>query len=484
MLASRSPSSVPQAVAVAATHPLPIPDAHARATDSAPSDWTFPSYFWTANLIEMCERWAYYGWFILVTVYLTSTVGYSDIQAGYLTGIFAALLYLLPFLSGAIADRIGYRPALMLALLLLTAGYAGMGLFPIKHIVLLPMALVMCGGALVKPIITGTVARASTPTTRARAFSLFYMMVNIGSFFGKGAAEPIRKTVGVGMVPILSATVTAIGFVCVALLYRPEEARTDKTAPSASVQDAALKLLRDLKDVLRSGRLMTLVLISSGFWIISGQMYSSMPKYVFRVIGEHASPERYANVNPITVMLTVVPITWICKKLSPIASIAIALGLIPISSLVIAVLPGIVGSSTSLHPVTLAMLIGISLGGLAECFLSPRYLEYISRQAPKGKEALYMGYSNLNNFLAWMIGSILSGYLLDAFVPNPSKLSAAEQAAHALALKGNGPLPPAYAHANYLWFTFFGIGALAFSALLLFAFLTRRSDSSAPDPER
>jgi MFS family permease len=235
----------------------------------------------------MCERWAYYGWFILVTVYLTSTVGYSDIQAGYLTGIFAALLYLLPFLSGAIADRIGYRPALMLALLLLTAGYAGMGLFPIKHVVLLPMALVMCGGALVKPIITGTVARASTPTTRARAFSLFYMMVNIGSFFGKGAAEPIRKTVGVGMVPILSATVTAIGFVCVALLYRPEEARTDKTAPSASVQDAALKLLRDLKDVLRSGRLMTLVPDPSDVNDRRARMRAWMSTALFDRIGMH-----------------------------------------------------------------------------------------------------------------------------------------------------------------------------------------------------
>ena len=100
-------------------------------------------------------------------------------------------------------------------------------------------------------------------------------------------------------------------------------------------------------------------------------MYSSMPKYVFRVIGEHASPERYANVNPITVMLTVVPITDL-QKLSPNRfHCDCALGLIPISSLVIAVLPGIVGSSTSLHPVTLAMLIGISLGGLAECFPEP-----------------------------------------------------------------------------------------------------------------
>jgi dipeptide/tripeptide permease len=465
------------APAVAAPISLPTTASEPSAQPAPQSSWSFPLSFWTANVIELCERAAYYGWFILVTVYLTSSVGYSDIQAGYITGCFAALLYLLPFVSGAIADRVGYRQALMLALLLLTVGYAGLGLFPLKHLVLIPMALVMFGGALVKPIITGTVARSSTAEHRARAFSLFYMMVNIGSFLGKGAAEPIRKTVGVAMIPLLSATVTAVGFFCVALFYRPADVHEPGSEAQTSVSAAALKLLRDLTQVLRSGRLMAIVLITAGFWIVQGQMYSSMPKYVFRVVGEHASPERYANVNPITVMLAVVPITWLCKKLSPISSIAIALGMIPLSALCMALLPGVLPPTLPIHPVALAMVMGIALQGLSECFLSPRYLEYASRQAPTGKEALYMGYSHLNSFFAWMIGSIMSGYLLDAFCPDPKKLSAADQALHALAVRGQGPLPTAYAHAHYLWFTFFGIGVCAFLAFLVFALLTRERAS-------
>lgn len=451
------------------------------ASDKKAGSWSFPSYFWTANLVELCERAAYYGWFILLTVYLTSTVGYTDIEAGYLMGLFAALLYLFPFLSGAFADRVGYRPALLLALCSLTLGYLGLGLFPQKHVVLIPMAFVMLGGSLVKPIIMGTAAKSSTPETRARAFSLFYMMVNIGSFFGKGAAEPVRRSLGLGAVPFLSASITIIGFLCVALLYKPHEQKTNDSGshalPSPGVQQALTKLLHDFKKVLSSGRLVAIVLISSGFWIIQSQMYSSMPKYVFRVVGEHASPEWYANVNPITVMLAVVPITWLCKKLQPVTSIAVGLGLIPLSALTIALFPGLIGNHFSVHPVTVAILLGISLIGLAECFLSPRYMEYVSRQAPKGQEALYMGYSNLNSFVAWVVGSISSGYLLDAFVPNPKKLSVAEQTAHALALKGQGVLPSAYSHANYLWFTFFGIGTLAFLALLVFARFSRSEDT-------
>lgn len=438
-----------------------------------PGSWRFPAYFWTANLVEMFERAAYYGWFILLTVYLTSTVGYTDIQASLITGSFAALLYLLPFLSGAFADRVGFRRALLLALLLLTCGYTGLGFVPRKGFVLLPMFLVMLGGSLVKPIITGTVARASSSETRARAFSLFYMMVNIGSFCGKGAAEPVRKGLGLGFVPFLSACITAVGLVSVALLYKPAQPET--ATPQTTLRQAGRELVTNMSRVLRSGRLIALILISSGFWIIQSQMYSSMPKYVFRVIGEHASPEWYANMNPITVALVVVPTTWLCKKLQPVTSIAIGLFLISCSALCIAVVPGLC-RGLPIHPVTFAMVLGIALVGLAECFLSPRYLEYISRQAPKGQEALYMGYSNLNSFFSWFVGTIASGFLLDAFVPNPNKLSAAERAAHTLALQGGGPLPQAYAHANYLWYVFAAVGGVAFCLLLVFAAVTRRHD--------
>lgn len=434
--------------------------------------WRFPLSFWTANLIELCERAAYYGWFIMLAEFLTSVVGYSDIEAGYVGGCFAALLYIFPFISGAFADRVGYRRALLLALALLTLGYTGLGVLARKHVVLLSMALVMLGGALVKPIITGTVARSSDMASRARAFSLFYMMVNIGSFFGKTAAKPVRIELGLATIPLLSAAVAGAGLLAVFFLYRPSESAVTTAAPRP-MSEVLTQLRSDFTQVLRSGRLMALVLITAGFWIIQSQMYSSMPKYILRTVGQHASPEWIANINPIMVVLCVVPVTHLCRRLAPITSISIALGLIPLSALCMAMLPALLGraglsTALPLHPVTQAMLLGIALQGFAECFLSPRYLEYASKQAPKNQEALYLGYAHLNNFFSWLIGYILSGYLLDAFCPDPKKLAAAEQAAYALALKTGGPLPAAYAHSHYLWFVFVAIGVAAFVALLLF----------------
>lgn len=444
--------------------------------------WSFPLSFWTANVIEAAERAAYYGWFIMLAPFLTSVVGYSDIEAGYIGGCFAALLYLLPFVSGAFADRVGYRRALMLAMALLGGGYAAIGLLPRKGWVLLAMATIMVGGSLVKPIIAGTVARTSDKEHRARAFSLFYMMVNIGAFAGKTLAKPIRSTLGLSWLPLFSAAVAAVALVGVALFYRPTETAVvsgeNKAAPPP-LGEVLRQLRADLAQVLHSGRLIALIVITGGFWIIQSQMYSSMPKFVLRTVGAAASPEWYANVNPTLVVLCVVPLTQLCRRLSPVTSMTIALGLIPLSALAIALLPRYLGAVGPLHPVTVAMVLGIALQGFAECFLTPRYLEYASHLSPKDKEALYMGYAHLNHFLAWLVGYILSGYLLNAFCPNPETLSAAEQVAYnaALATGGASPLPAAYAHAHYLWFVFAAIGSCAFVALLVFQVVTRRPAS-------
>ena len=54
----------------------------------AASTWRFPKDFWIANFMELLERAAYYGFFIVLTLYLTDIVGFTDIQTGFIAGIF------------------------------------------------------------------------------------------------------------------------------------------------------------------------------------------------------------------------------------------------------------------------------------------------------------------------------------------------------------------------------------------------------------
>lgn len=92
--------------------------------------WKFSRAFWVANTVELFERAAYYGVFIVITLYLSRILGFGDIEAAAIAGIFQAMLYLLPTFAGAYADKIGFRKSLMIAFGLLTLGYLGMGLLP------------------------------------------------------------------------------------------------------------------------------------------------------------------------------------------------------------------------------------------------------------------------------------------------------------------------------------------------------------------
>lgn len=438
--------------------------------------WRFPRTFWIANAAELFERAAYYGMFITLSLYLTDDVGFSDVGAGFLAGSFASILYLLPTFLGIMADKIGFRRALMLAFGLLTVGYALLGAFQIKATVIVALVLVMFGGAIIKPVISGTVAKSSDDAHRARAFSIFYAVVNIGAFTGKSFAAPLRIHLGLAYINYYAALMAFCALVLVALLYRD----VDRTGEGKTVREAWNGLIKVLGNV----RFLSLILIIAGFWAIQHQLYASMPKYILRLLGDTAKPEWLANINPGVVVLLVVPITHFVRNFRPVNSIAISLLIIPFSALTIALSPAlqaVTGTSVdltwfTLHPITLMVIIGIALQGVAECFLSPKWMEFASKQAPEGEVGLYMGYMHLSSVFAYFFGFIIAGYMLDAYCPDPKTLSPEVFAQWQAAVNGVGELPAAYAHAHYIWFLFAAIGGAAFLALLVFKLVTGRID--------
>jgi dipeptide/tripeptide permease len=438
------------------------------------ASWNFPRPFWVANASELCERAAYYGTFIALRTYLLRVVHLDDVQAGFVAGLFGALIYLFPFFTGALADRMGFRTSLMLAFGLLSAGYASLGRFHDFGPVMGALLLVVIGGSFVKPVITGTASRSSNETNRARAFSIFYMMVNIGSFTGKTIVAPIRIQMGVENVPYFSAVAALVGLLVVAFTFFPRENGAERPRSVAET-------LRGMGTVMLNLRFTSLILITAGFWAIQGQLYASMPDYVMRMAGETYKPEWYANVNPLVVVLCVVWVTQLVRTWAPEASITVAMTLIPLSALAMSTTRLFAGNvnilGASVHPITLMMVVGIAIQGFAECFLSPKYLEFASKQAPAGREGLYLGYAHMNTFFAWLFGFIFAGYMLKAFCPDPSTLSPALQAQHTAWLAGQAAMPAAYSHAYYLWYAFAGVGLISLLAMIAFMVVTRSIDA-------
>jgi dipeptide/tripeptide permease len=422
----------------------------------------FPRAFWTANIVELFERAAYYGMFIALTLYLTNVVGFSDIAAAWIGGVFAGGLYLLPPFSGALADTIGFRRSLLLAFVLLTIGYFTLGAFPYKATVLPALLVTMIGGSFIKSIITGTVAKTSDEANRARAYSIFYAMVNIGAFTGKGLAYPLRIYLGLESINLYAAGLTLLALAAVALFYK----QVDAAEHAKSLRD----VWKGFRNVVTNVRLLTLILIVTGFWVIQQQMYATMPKYVLRTVGPTASPEWIANVNPFIVVSMVMLVTRMMRKASALTSMVVGLFLMPVSALCMSLggqmetLHGeemVIAGLVRAHPVTVMLVLGITVQGLAECFISPRYLEFFSKQAPRGQEGLYLGFAHLHTFLAALIGFAVSGYLLNAYCPDPRTLSA-DQLVHA------------YDNAHYIWYYFAGIGTVATIALIVYGRVTSK----------
>jgi hypothetical protein len=327
----------------------------------------------------------------------------------------------------------------------------------------------MIGGAFIKSLITGTVAKSSTEKTRAKAYSIFYGIVNIGAFTGKTLAFPVRLELGIVAINYYSAAMTLFALIIVYFFY--------KNIDSEGLGKSVREIWRGLLRVLTNARLISLILIVSGFWLIQHQMYASMPKYVLRTVGQHAAPEWIANVNPAVVMSFVILVTALMKRRKAISSMIVGMVLMPFSGLLMSAGPllGIyTGMNVSifglftLHPITIMLIIGIAVQGLAECFISPRYLEFFSLQSPKGEEGLYLGFAHLHSFFANFAGFFVSGFLLDAYCPDPKKPE----------LQGLSPeqLELIYENAHYIWYYFAAIGFAAAVSLILYKYITGTID--------
>lgn len=443
--------------------------------------WKFAKEFWYANVMELFERAAYYGFFIVLTLYLTDIVGFTDMETGIVAGIFFAGIYFLPPFVGAIVDKIGFKNGLIVAFSLLTIGYTLLGLFHAKLLVILFLIILLIGASFIKPLITGTVAKVTNEVNRARGYSLFYWVVNIGAFGGKTFVPYIRQGIGLSYVNYFSAAMSLCGLLFAIFLFK----QVENTGKSKSLKDVGNSLVK----IFTTPRLIILTLIVAGFWTIQHQLYATMPKYVIRLLGESARPEWLANVNPLVVVIFVVFITQWMRKHTAVTSMMFGMLLMPFSALAMAFTQGIGTGNVdilgffSIHPVTLMMIIGISIQGLAECFISPRFLEYFSFQAPKGEEGVYLGFSHLHSFFSALIGFFMSGFLLDAYCPDPKTLLSADLL-EKVNLEGIDPVSllteaqkvTYYGDAHVIWYYFVAIGLTAAIALFIFRIVTQRND--------
>lgn len=150
----------------------------------------------TLFLTEMWERFSYYGLRPLLVLFMSAALldggfGFERGQASAIVGIYGASVYLASLPGGWIADRLlGLRRAILYGAICISAGHISIGLSAFaggKVMFFLGLILIVCGTGLLKPNISAIVGDLYPEggARRDAGFSIFYMGINTGSFFGQ-----------------------------------------------------------------------------------------------------------------------------------------------------------------------------------------------------------------------------------------------------------------------------------------------------------
>ena len=182
-----------------AAHPAETRSADAIVTTTAAAvadGKTFlghPRGLATLFFTEMWERFSYYGMRALLTLFMTTAtiganpgMGLDVATAGAIYGLYTSLVYILALPGGWVADNLwGQRKAIWVGGWIIAMGHFTMAI-PSTFTFFLGLSFIICGTGLLKPNVS-TIVGELYPEGGARrdaGFSVFYMGINLGAFFG------------------------------------------------------------------------------------------------------------------------------------------------------------------------------------------------------------------------------------------------------------------------------------------------------------
>jgi len=372
----------------------------------------FEPAFWVANITELFERLAYYGASAVLAIYLSEQLHFSKELTGWTMGIFGFVVWLLPVLGGALADRFGFRHALLFAYLVMTIGYFLLGSLAApwmqaarhalgdKWLVLGILMVPALGPAVVKPCVAGTTARASAKNVRSIGYSIYYTLVNIGGTLGPIMAWFVRKRLGWGVANVFRVSALSVFLMfCVTLIFFREPTRSGE----GQVESVAAAI-KNMFVVLGNFRFVLFLVIFSSFYIVFWQEFVSAPLFLRGYVDPNANADLILSIDALTVICFQILVSYLTRSIPAFPAMTLGLLISSVSWLIVAAYPttaGMVGS-----------LVVLALGEMTQ---SARYYEYISRLAPPGQQGLYMGYAFLPIAIGYFIAGPLGGYLLHLF---------------------------------------------------------------------
>ncbi len=375
--------------------------------------------FWASNVIELFERWAWYGFYMAFALYLvnskeTGAIGLTQAQKGVIMGTGSMLLYFLPVITGAIADKVGYKRILYLSFTVYITGFYMIGSFETFGMMFFAFIWTCIGGALFKPIISAMIARNTTSETSSIGFGIFYMMINIGGFIGPFIAGVLMQK-SWDFVFYMSMVTMGVNYLITGFFFKEPVVKEKGSSLGKSIAQAFV----NIGITLQNWKYVLFLIIMILFWTAFNQLYYSFPVFV----------EQWVDTSPLyDGIYSVWP--WLAEAIgTPQGAItAVTLGSMDAFFIIIfqlmvsafvmrfrplaAMMGGILVLAGGLSLMfsnqnSWLILLGLLVFALGEMASSPKFTEYVGRIAPEDKKALYMGTS----FLPIAAGHQLAGWL-------------------------------------------------------------------------
>lgn len=393
-----------------------------------------------------------------MVLWLSKDLGFSDQAAGALVGwVWAPAMTVFTLLAGSLTDAIGLRRTFFVGVAICTVARSVMVVSTNPSLALacgvLPLAV---GEALGTPVLLAATRCYSTVGQRSIAFSIIYMIMNVGYIAAGWIFDYVRQSnlhVSLfGFEPtsyqqlfIVSLAFEIVLFPVIYLLRR------DNTATATGQDRETSGLLSGLAQTVRRSIVATAQLFrrligQSGFYrlllfflfigflkAIFLQMDYVFPKFGIRVLGAGAPVGKLSAINAIVIIVLVPIVGALTQKFAAYRMVVIG-GAICAAGVFIMALPTdwfasatessmgqwlghtYLGLPGSVHPYYIMAALYLIVFSIGEAFYSPRVYEYAAAIAPKGQEASYGSLA----YLPFLVGKLLvgtGGWLLAAFCP-------------------------------------------------------------------
>jgi dipeptide/tripeptide permease len=379
----------------------------------------FPKTFWTANTIELIERFAWYGFFMLFANYLTQStemgaLGFSQVEKGWIMGVGTGILYFLPLITGSIADKYGYKNVLILAFIIYASAFILLPMFTSFVGVFVMYLYLALGAALFKPIISATIAKTTTPETSSIGFGIFYMMVNLGAFFGPMVTMAFRGS-SYDLVFYISAGIISLNFIMLFFYNEPEREHKKET-----FKESISTIFKNIYTALSDVKFVIFLLLVAGFWTMYNQLFFTLPVFITQWVDTSVVYEFLHGVSPWITdtyghagqmeaeFITNFDAMFIIMFQLVVSTLVMRWK--PLNTMMSGFLVCAMGMALTLFTQNVMFTIGaIFIFAVGEMAGSPKITEYIGRIAPKDKLALYMGCSFIPVFIGNVGAGVISG---------------------------------------------------------------------------